>query len=68
MMMQMLCSRNDAASVPRAFGFMRRVEAKEKQPHRKQAIETIDLTQPSGCETGWPDAPRARKIVLPGIC
>ena len=65
-MMQMLCSRKDVASVPRDLGFMSRVEAKAKQPHRKQVMETRDLSQPSGWETGCPDAPSARKIVLPG--
>jgi hypothetical protein len=66
MIMQMLWRRKDIASVPRDLGFMRRVEAKVKQPHRKQVMETRDLSQPSGWEVGWPDAPRARKIVLPG--
>jgi hypothetical protein len=62
---QMDWRRKDVASVPRAFGEMRRVFAKVKQPRRKQAIETMDLSQPSGWETGWPDAPSARKMVLP---
>jgi hypothetical protein len=65
MMMQMDWSRKEVASVPRALGEMRRVFANVKQPRRKQAIETRDLSQPSGWEAGWPDAPRARKIVLP---
>jgi hypothetical protein len=66
MIMQMLWRRKDIASVPRDLGFMRRVEAKVKQPQRKQVMETRDLSQPSRWEVGWPDAPRARKIVLPG--
>ena len=64
--MHMLWRRKEVASVPRAFGFMSRVEAKQKQPHRKQAMLRRDLSQPSGWLVGWPEAPRARKIVLPG--
>lgn len=66
-MIQMLCSRKDEASVPRALGPISRVLAKTKQPHRKQAMLTRDLSQPSGWLTGWPEAPSARKIVLPVI-
>jgi hypothetical protein len=65
MMMQMLWSRKEEASVPRAFGTMRRVLAKQKHPHRKHAMLTRDLSQPSGWVAGWPEAPSARKMVLP---
>lgn len=65
MIMQMDWSRKEVASVPRAFGDMSRVFANVKQPRRKQAIDTRDLSQPSGWEAGWPDAPSARKMVLP---
>jgi hypothetical protein len=51
--------------VPRALGCMSLVDAKQKQPTKKQAIETRDFTQPSRWLVGWPDAPSARKIVLP---
>lgn len=63
--MHMLWKRKEVASVPRALGFMSRVDAKQKQPQRKQAMLTRDLSQPYGWVTGCPDAPRARKIVLP---
>ena len=52
MIMQMDWSRKEVASVPRALGEMRRVLANVKQPRRKQAIETMDLSQPSGWEAG----------------
>lgn len=67
MMMQMLWRRKEIARVPRAFGEMRRVCAKKRQPRRKQAMETRDFIQPFGCAAGWEEAPRARKIVFPRL-
>jgi hypothetical protein len=32
--------------VPRALGFMNRVDAKKPQPQKKKKIETIDFSQP----------------------
>jgi len=52
-------------SVPRDLGSTYRVKEKKAHPRRKNAIETKDFNQPSGCDTGWPDAPRARNMVLP---
>jgi len=43
---------NEVASVPRAFGFINRVDAKQKQPIRKEVIETRDFNQPSGLLRG----------------
>lgn len=57
----------DVVRVPRALGPMSRVVENVKQPMRKKDIETRDLSQPKGLDRGWPDAPRARKIVLP-VC
>jgi len=57
--------KKDVASVPRDLGSTYRVKEKKAHPIRKNAIETNDFNQPSGCDTGWPDAPRARNMVLP---
>lgn len=65
MIMNKLCTKKEVASVPRAFGWTRRVDAKTKQPNRKELIDMRDLSHPNGFDAGWPDAPRARKMVLP---
>lgn len=59
--------RKEVVRVPRALGSMCRVDAKQKQPMKKQVIETRFFSQPSGWFVGWPDAPSARKIVLPVV-
>lgn len=56
----------EEVSVPRALGRMCRVFEKKKQPRRKNVIEVRDFNHAYGLEVGWPDAPRARKIVFPG--
>lgn len=63
--MNRLCTAKEVARVPRALGLMRRVDAKMKQPRRKDVMETRDLSQPKGFDRGWSDAPSARKIVFP---
>jgi len=65
MIMNKLWMKKDIARVPRAFGWTRRVDAKTKQPRRKEVIDMRDLSQPNGFDVGWPDTPSARKIVLP---
>lgn len=68
MIMHKLWRTKEVASVPRALGLMKRVDAKTKQPRRKVEIEVRDLSQPKGLDLGWSDAPRARKIVFPAGC
>jgi len=51
-MMHALCRKKERARVPRALGWNKRVEAKKKQPRRKQPMESRDLIQPFGWAIG----------------
>ena len=64
-MMAALWMKKEVARVLRVFGPKCRVCAKKRQPQRKKKMDVRDLSQPSGWEIGWLDAPRARKIVFP---
>lgn len=59
--------KKEVVRVPRCFGPTNRVVENIKHPNMNEDIETKDLSQPYGLSLGWPDAPRARNIVLPGI-
>lgn len=48
MIMQIDWRRKDIARVPRALGFMNRVLAKKRQPHRKQKMDMRHLAQRYG--------------------
>ena len=51
-MMHMLWRRKEVASVPRALGPINRVDAKMKQPRRKDDMEVRDLSQANGFDLG----------------
>lgn len=59
--------KKDVERVPRDLGKTCREDAKKAQPQMKEMMEMRDLHQPYGCMRGWPDAPRARKIVFPAL-
>lgn len=68
MMVRTDWTKNEQMRVPRARELKYRVMlAKVKDPVKKAVIETSDLSQPQGLPTGWLEAPRPRKMVLPGV-
>lgn len=52
--------------MPRRTAPTRRVMLeKTNEPMKKAAMETSDFSQPHGLLSGWPEAPRPRKMVFP---
>jgi hypothetical protein len=57
---------NETKRVPRRRAPVRCVTfEKMNAPMKNEAMEVRDLSQPQGLLSGWPEAPRPRKIVFP---